>query len=108
MKKIAFLISIGFLSFFPLFVSLALTIQNPLASDDVGAILKSIWKFVFYFALAVVPLMALIAAFMFMTAGGSPEKVNKAKNLLIWLVVGLIIVLISGGLVNLIRKILGV
>lgn len=108
MKKIAFLIIVGFFTFFPLLASYALTIRNPLASDDVGAILNSIWKFVFYFAVAVVPLMAIIAAFMFMTAGGSPEKVNKAKNLLIWLVVGLIIVLISGGLVNLIRKILGV
>ncbi len=110
MKKSTPLIFISslFFFFFPVLVSFGLTIKNPIASDDVGAVIKSIWQFVYYFAIAVVPLMAIIAAFMFMTAGGSPEKIKKARDLLLWLAVGVIIVLLAGGIVNLIRKIMGV
>lgn len=86
----------------------ALTIDNPLASDDVSDIVKGIWKFVYMVAIAIVPLMAIVAGFMFMTAGGNPEKVNQAKNLLLWLAVGVAVVLLAGGIVQLIRKIMGV
>lgn len=88
--------------------SYALTINNPLASDDVADIVKGIWKFVYMLAIGIVPLMAIVAGFMFMTAGGNPEKVNKARDLLLWLAVGTAIVLLAGGVVQLIRKIMGV
>lgn len=100
-----------FTTLFGLFVSFAsyaLTIENPLQSDDVADIVKGIWKVIFTIAIAVVPLMAIVAGFMFMTAGGNPEKVNQAKKFLLWLVVGTAIILLAGGIVQFIRKILGV
>ncbi len=107
MKKIIIISLIFFgVSFFA--VSHALTINNPLASDDVADIISSIWKFVYLLAIAVVPLMAIIAGFMFMTAGGDSTKINKAKDLLLWLVIGVVIVLLAGGIVQLIRKIMGI
>ena len=107
MKKIIIISFILCGSFFFL-GAYALTINNPLASDDVSDIVKGIWKFVYTVAIAIVPLMAIIAGFMFMTAGGNPEKVNQAKNLLLWLAVGVAVVMLAGGIVQLIRKIMGV
>jgi preprotein translocase subunit YajC len=70
--------------------------------------LNKIWKFLYILALALVPLIAIIAGFMFLTAGGEPEKIRKARNLLLWMAVGVVIILLAGGIVKVIKMILGV
>ena len=88
---------------------LSLTFEDPLQTGgDIQVVLGKIWKFLYMVALAIVPIMAIIAGFMFMTAGGNPEKLKKAKNLLLYLAIGIAIVLLAGGIVNLIKMILGV
>ncbi len=85
-----------------------LAFDNPLADDDIVSILNKIWKFLYILAFALVPLMAIIAGFMFLTAGGEPEKIKKAKNLLLWMAIGVAIILLAGGIVKVIKMILGV
>jgi hypothetical protein len=52
--------------------------------------------------------MIIIAGFMFMTAGGDPNKLATAKNIILWTAVGLFIVLFAKGLIAVISKVLGV
>ena len=109
MKKTIILINFALFVFlfFPFLVR-GLEITNPLTDSDIGAIIKNIWRFLFMVALGVVPIMAIVAGFMFLSAGGNPEKIKKAKELLLWLAVGVAIILLAGGIVDLIKRILGV
>lgn len=52
-------------------------------------------------------LMVLIAGFLYLTGGGSPEKIKTAHKVLIWALVGIGIVLLANGAQNIIRDILG-
>ena len=43
----------------------------------------------FWFALSLSVIVGIITGFFFFTAGGEPYKIEKAKSMLIWLVVGI-------------------
>jgi len=85
----------------------AVCIENPLQADTLEEIVDNIINFVFKIAIIVVPIMATIAGFMFVTSGGNPEKYNKARDLLIWTAIGLAVVLLSKGASSIINQILG-
>jgi len=53
-------------------------------------------------------IMVLWAAVLFMTSGGSEEQVAKAKRALFWALVGVGVIIISSGLITLIKDILSV
>lgn len=42
--------------------------------------------------LLIAPALYIAAAFFFLTAAGSDEKINKARNLILWTTIGLIII----------------
>ncbi|MDD3480924.1 MAG: pilin [Patescibacteria group bacterium] len=48
----------------------------------------------------IVVLFIIYAGFLYMTAGGDPEKLTKAKKTLLWAIVGAIIVTASFLIVN--------
>ncbi len=85
-----------------------LTFGNPLADDDIVSILNKIWKFIYILGLSLVPLMAIIAGFMFLTAGGQTEKIKKAREILLYGAIGFVVVLLANGIVGWIGNILGV
>lgn len=93
-------ISLGLLLvFFPLYSS-AVTITNPLQSNTFTELLNRIVDFLFYLALGVAPLMIIIAGFYFITAEGDPAKVERAKNIIKWTVIGLLVIFCSKGLIQ--------
>lgn len=44
---------------------------------------------VFWFALSLSIIMGMVVGIFFLTAGGDPRKIEKAKNMWIWIVVGI-------------------
>ena len=62
------------------------------------------WLFTILFALAVV--MIIYAAFLYLTAAGSPDRINSAKSILIYAIVAIVIALVAGGIPTLIEGIL--
>jgi uncharacterized BrkB/YihY/UPF0761 family membrane protein len=62
------------------------------------------WVYTFFFGVAI--LFIIISGYYFVTASGDTEKINKAKNLLLWAVIGVIVVIGARGLVEFIRRIL--
>jgi type IV secretory pathway VirB2 component (pilin) len=58
---------------------------------------------VFGVLIAVAVLMIIIAGFMFVTASGNDEQVKKARNMLLYAVVGVIVALLAKGIVEFLK-----
>ena len=88
-------------------VSFALELINPLRDiETVQDLIEAITKFAFDIAIVLAPLMFIISGFFFVTAMGEPDKIKKARNIILYTFIGLIIVLVARGLVVLISEVL--
>ncbi len=84
------------------------TITNPITSNDFISLLGEIINWLFWIAIPITSLMIVFAAFQLLTSGGDPQKVATAKKMIIWALVGLTIIYLSGALVDLLKNLLGV
>ncbi|MBU2578991.1 pilin, partial [Patescibacteria group bacterium] len=83
-------------------------ICSPTKWCSIDALAESVGNWLFYIALAIVPLMVVISGAMLLSSSGNPEKVNKAKDMLIWTMVGVGVMFISKILYVIIKSALGV
>lgn len=104
MKKI---LLISLLLSLPIIVS-AVEFQNPLEYETLGELIDAIIKFIFNIAVVVVPLMIIIGAFYLITAGGDPKKIGTGKNIIVYTLIGLAIIMLARGLLAMIESIIGV
>ena len=81
---------------------------NPLTACSVEELIERLINFIFIAGIAIAPLMILIAAYNFITAGGDPKKVQTARNIILYTLIGLVIVILSKALVILVKNLLGV
>jgi len=70
--------------------------------------LKNIINFIFTIAVILAPILLVIAGVIFMTAAGDPGKVKTARSMMLWTIVGFGVILISKGLVSVLKNILGI
>lgn len=87
-------------------ISLTPTPTEPPQIDPIQ-LLRTIITWLFGFLIVVVVLMVMISAYLFVTAGGNPEQVGKARNWLVYALIGLAIGVLARGLVALVLQILG-
>jgi len=113
MKKRPYLVVLGLILGLVLLFSIVnvsfafeFELENPLKYDKIEDVIGAIAGFVFQIALILAPLMLIIAGFLFVTSMGEPDKVRKAKDLALYTIIGLVIVLLARGLVALIAEIL--
>lgn len=78
----------------------------PSTITDIKDLIEAIINWVFSIGIILAPLMIIIGAFMFLTSAGEPDKVRKAKKIIIWTIIGLAVILFSKGLISLITYIL--
>jgi len=104
MKKILLIL---FLFSLPIVVS-AVEFQNPLEYETFGELIDAIIKYIFYIAVVVTPLMIIIGAFYILTAAGDPKKIGTGKNVIIYTLIGLAIILLARGLIAMIESLIGV
>ena len=74
------------------------TINVPTPSWGMVCLLNSIYNvtdWVFRFALVLSVLVGLAAGFLFMTAGGDPRKLEQSKNILFWMIIGVVIAVLE-------------
>jgi hypothetical protein len=83
-------------------------ICNPLKAPDFETLVNNIISFLLTLALVFVPIIIIIGAYFIMTAGGDPGKVAKGKNIIIYSLIALVIILLAKSLVAIIKEILGV
>jgi len=72
------------------------------------AILENIGNWVFFMGLLIVPVMVIVGAAIFLTAGGDPNKMGTAKKIFLWTGVGFILIVMAKGVFTVLRSILGV
>jgi len=58
-------------------------------------------------ALVLAPLLLVVAGIVFMTAGGDPGRISLARRMFFWTIIGFTIILLSRGLVAVLRDVLG-
>jgi len=81
---------------------------NPLGTATFTGLINSIIDFLFTISVIVAPILLVVAGIIFMTAAGDPTRVATARRMLMWTIVGFGMILISKGLVEVLRNILGV
>lgn len=82
------------------------SIQNPLQANNIEDLFKLVSKLILDVAIPVAVVMILWAGFNFLTAAGNPTKIQKGKQILTWTAVGLAIIFIGGGFIDLLKSIL--
>ncbi len=82
-------------------------IENPLDVDSFEEIIDNLIDFIYNIALVLVPLMIVWAGILYVTSSGRPDQTTKAKNIIIYTLVGFAIILLSKGFVEIIKQLLG-
>ncbi|OHA67831.1 MAG: hypothetical protein A3C82_01470 [Candidatus Wildermuthbacteria bacterium RIFCSPHIGHO2_02_FULL_47_12] len=82
-------------------------ICNPLTTSKFTDVVDRILNIIFFVAIAVAPVMIIVAGFKFLTGGGDPKNVTAARQMLIWTAVGFGIILLSKGIVFILRGVIG-
>lgn len=83
----------------------AVTIDNPTKHKNFQELIDSLINIIFMLAIAIAPIMFIVAGFYFVTAVGDPEKINTAKRIILWTFIGLLVVVSAKGLIALFVKI---
>ena len=84
------------------------TITNPLPYDNIPAVLDRIIDFLAILAAPIAVLMLVYAAYLFVLAGTSPDNVKKAKSIILYVVVGLVVLGLSKAIVYVTCSVIGV
>ncbi len=102
------MVGVGLSLFFLPLVTWGVTIPNPIGVDTIPELVAAIIEFIRKVALALAPIVFIFAGFKYFTAGGNPDQVKQATNLIKWALIGLAIILIAEGLAKVIADVLGV
>lgn len=83
-------------------------LESPIEHKNFGDLIDAIIKFIFNIALALAPLLIVIGGFYFVTAAGDPSKIETGKRIILYTLIGFLIILISRGLVEVIKGLIRV
>ena len=70
-------------------------------------IFDNLGNWIFFIGLLIAPIMIIIGAALFLTAGGDPNRMAIAKKVFLWAGIGLGLVLLAKGVFTVLRSILG-
>lgn len=81
--------------------------SNPIRGvQDLDDVISAVSQNLLGIAIPIAVLMYTYAGILYITAGAKPDNVKKAKDVLLYTSIGLAIILIGGGFVDLIRSVL--
>ena len=80
-----------------------ITITNPIAAESFEDFVGLIAKWLFNVALVIAPIMFVIGGIYYTTAQGDPAKIKKAGDLITWTAIGLILILLTNGIIQLLK-----
>ncbi len=75
------------------------------ANIDVMVVMDRIVDWLFSILLATAAIAIVVAAYYFVTAQGDPERVGKARNFVLYAMVGVLVAFMARGLVALVQRI---
>ena len=74
--------------------------------EEIITLIKDITKYIFYGVMAIAVMFIVLSAFNFLTAGGSPEKIATARQMLIYAIIGIAVALLAYAIPFIVRGIL--
>ena len=80
---------------------------SPLFCKSFEECIEMIINFIFWIAITITPIIIITAGIYFIFSGGDPNRIQTAKKIILYAVIGLAIVLFSKGLISLIKNIIG-
>jgi len=88
--------------------ALALEILNPLGDSgkDIPTLINTIAVWLLGIGLTIAVIIVIWAAFLFMTSGGSKERVTMARKTLLYAIIGLVVLLLATGVTEFIKNVL--
>lgn len=99
MKKILFLMALLALFFMPIIVhaesaviDTTISAEDKAKFDEILQPINKIYNFVKYIASAVALLFILYGGISYMTAGSDPRQKDNAKNIIMYVVIGLLVI----------------
>jgi len=98
---------LAFLILIPQMTQAAISFVNPAGATSLFDVINVTGDWIFSFAIVIGPLLLVVAGIIYMTAGGDPGRISTAKRIILWTIIGFIIILLSRGLIVVLRSILG-
>ena len=80
-------------------------LDNPLKSDNFKDLVEAIIRVLFYIAISIAPIMFIVAGFYYLTAAGDIEKINTAKKIILYTLIGLVVIISASGIMELFQEI---
>lgn len=68
----------------------------------------NVTDWIFYIILSIAVIMGVISGFMFMTSGGDPTKTKSARDLLMYMAIGLVVAALAKVIPSIVRTMVGV
>lgn len=89
-------------------IAQSITIPNPLGSGgkDIPTLIDTIATWLLGIGLTISTIIIIWAAFLFMTSGGSKERVTMARKTLWYAIIGIVILLLAKGVTSIIQNFL--
>jgi type IV secretory pathway VirB2 component (pilin) len=109
-KTWAILGLVFFVAIFVIQFVMAVDFNQPISSQDkqtfdqILAPVIKIYNLIKYIATAVAVIVLLFAGLTYMTAGSNPAKREQAKNMIMYVVIGLVVIWVAPLLVNFITS----
>jgi hypothetical protein len=82
-----------------------ITITNPLRFGTFQELINAIVNFLFTISLALSSVMVVIAGYHFVTASGDPKKIQTAKNIILYTLIGLGVIFFAKALNGILKLI---
>jgi len=110
MKKIITILTLASLLVVPVLAFAAEQAEIPAAPfediSDLMGIIENIGNWIFTGLLILAAIFLVVAGYYFVTAGGNPENVNKARQMLINALIGVAVGLAARGLIAVVQNII--
>ncbi|MBZ1348478.1 MAG: hypothetical protein KYQ20_01835 [Candidatus Nealsonbacteria bacterium] len=81
----------------------AVVFENPFAAEDFQEFVDRIVGIVWVIAIVIVPGLIILGAFYLLTSFGDPAKIKVGQNIILYTVIGFVIIMVSGGIIDLLR-----
>ena len=82
-------------------------LPNPLKIKTVADLIDAILDYLFAFSIPLVVIFIIYAGYLFVTSSGEPKKIETAKKIILYALLGFIIILFASGIPNLIQEVFG-
>lgn len=79
----------------------------PLKAQSLWELVNNLINFFFIFGIVLGPLMIIYASIIMMTSAGNPEKLAKAKTIITWTIIALVIILLAKAIPAIVKGSLG-